>query len=449
MPGLDDGRFLRGLDFSSHRKIVVAVSGGSDSLSLLLLTQSYLAALAPDVALLAVTVDHGLRPEAAAEADAVAALCAKQGIAHRTLVWGGDKPKTGLIAAAREARYGLLADAAQDFGTDIVLTGHTMDDQAETVAMRAQRGEGAGLSGMAAATLFDERVWIVRPLLGVRRDALRGWLMERGVRWIDDPTNDNSDYERVRMRSSLAASGSVEELAARARHAGGVRRRLSDGAADLVRRYACMPSAGLFRVEAALFEEQACPTDAATLAVRAMLAVAGGTPRLPDVERTQDLMRLLGQGPARVALSRAIAERRKDVVWFRREARALPELFATSSSVLWDGRWLIRSTTRHENVRIASLGKQRAVEHAPVLASDPPSLVSAALSLEPGVFDDLDFFAPAGSDAAALKGTFARPVIAPFARFLLDFDLALAAAMAELRHAPPPPASPWKNHIEA
>src|SRR5690606_11149287 len=132
--------------------------------------------------------------------------------------------------ASREARYALRAQAAADFGTDCILTGHTMDDQAETVAMRAQRGAGAGLAGMARATLFDERVWIVRPLLDVRRQELRAYLQTHDVRWIDDPSNQNRAYERVRIRATLS-DDEIETGAAEARAAGAARRTLANACA--------------------------------------------------------------------------------------------------------------------------------------------------------------------------------------------------------------------------
>ncbi|MET0545951.1 MAG: tRNA lysidine(34) synthetase TilS [Caulobacterales bacterium] len=197
--------------------IAVAVSGGSDSMALLRLAAR--GARENGSRIIAATVDHGLRPEAAREASWVKDQCARisadlnltDPIQHETLHWTGPKPSTGIPAAARQARYALLADWARRHGADRILIGHTMDDQAETVAFRIASGAGArGLTGLR--TLGVCPVWpegrgilLARPLLDVRRADLKSLLKAEGVEWLSDPTNEDDQYARPRMRARLAA----------------------------------------------------------------------------------------------------------------------------------------------------------------------------------------------------------------------------------------------------
>jgi len=205
-------RSISSITFPTDGKIVIALSGGSDSTALLTFARDVFLARGETDRLLAVTVDHGLRPESAAEARRAGDLCASLGIGHVTRRWDGAKPSSGLQAAAREARYRLLAGEAAG---GIVLTGHTMDDQLETVAMRQARGSGRGLSGIAPATLYEGRSWFVRPLIATRRTALREHLSALGLSWIEDPSNRDPRFERVRVRQSIA-DGEADDAAIRA-----------------------------------------------------------------------------------------------------------------------------------------------------------------------------------------------------------------------------------------
>jgi tRNA(Ile)-lysidine synthase len=262
-----------------------------------------------------VTIDHGLRPEAAAEALAVGAICERLGILHETRRWTGSKPATGIAGAARLARYALLAQAAEAHGCDVVLTGHTMDDQAETVAMRQPRGEGRGLAGMATATLYRDRTWILRPLLGLRRAALREALVDADIGWIDDPSNDNTAAERVRVRRALAAEpGAVERLAAIAARAGDERRADAEAAAAWL---ACAQPVGPGRVS---LPRHALGEDAPLTAVRALLAAIGGAEHLPAEAATLALLERLRTG-GNAALAHTLVRRTGGILMLERERR--------------------------------------------------------------------------------------------------------------------------------
>src|SRR6202790_4922314 len=156
-------------DWKRAPAIVLAVSGGPDSIALVGLAARWRRGLTRGPRLIAVTVDHGLRAEAAREARDVRRLARALDLPHRTLRWAGTKPKTGLPAAARAARYRLLAQAARANGATHILTAHTRDDQAETLLMRMLRG--SGLSGLAAMARESERdgLLLARPFLNVSK----------------------------------------------------------------------------------------------------------------------------------------------------------------------------------------------------------------------------------------------------------------------------------------
>ncbi len=183
------------------RHIVVAISGGSDSMALLALSWEHAHNIG--AALSVLTFDHGLRVGSANEALWVHHWCVSRGLAHTTLDWIGHKPGTGIQAAARKARYDALASEVRRIGADVLLTGHTANDQAETYVMRKARSESAS----SLASILPEIKWdgvrIVRPLLGLKREALRDMLRARNIEWLEDPSNDDEKFERVRVRKAL------------------------------------------------------------------------------------------------------------------------------------------------------------------------------------------------------------------------------------------------------
>ena len=224
-------------DWKGAPAIILAVSGGPDSMALMWLAARWRRALARGPRLVAVTVDHGLRAEAGREAREVKRLAQSLDLPHRTLRWTGPKPKTGLPAAARSARYRLLAQAARAERATHVLTAHTRDDQAETLLMRLLRGSGiAGLAAMARET-EREGVRLARPLLTVSKARLIATLEKAKIGFADDPTNRDVNFTRPRIRSlmpALAAEGgdarSLARLAARLARANAAVEILADGA---------------------------------------------------------------------------------------------------------------------------------------------------------------------------------------------------------------------------
>ncbi|MEX0406259.1 tRNA lysidine(34) synthetase TilS [Aquibium sp. LZ166] len=428
---------------------MVAVSGGSDSLSLLILLDAYLRATGGEI--LAVTVDHGLRPQAADEAAMVARLCAQRGIRHRTIRWEGEKPATGVSAASREARYRLLAEAAVEAGTSVVMTGHTMNDQAETIAMRRERGDGRGLAGMAPATLYDGKVWIVRPLLGWRRSDLRAFLAEAGVSWVDDPSNEMAQYERVAARRALAGPEEDEIVAAlieQGRLAAEDRVATGEHAGEIIARYASLVSPGLVRLDPAFAQVNDRP--GARLALRILLAAVGGREHLPDAARARKLYERLEGAAFRGTLGGTVVDLRKSgTAYLHREMRAgWTGAMPAAAGGVWDGRYRISGGGLPENAVVEALGGTLAAARVRDRNGAPQALMRAAMAAEPLVHVRHAESGGEGSGQGGLPERLRR-LPAPWIRFLPSFDLAPARALAELLDGDRIPEPPLRSHIAA
>lgn len=177
--------------------IAAGVSGGADSLALVLRLKDM------GRKVVALSVDHGLRPESADEVAYVAKIMADEGIEHHILKWEGTKPTTAIEAEAREARYNLLCSWCWEHKIKYLAVGHHRRDQAETFLLRLQRGSGLyGLSGMQPLS-WRNGIGIIRPQLDDNPDDLRAYLQERKIRWVEDPSNQSLDFQRVKMRKFL------------------------------------------------------------------------------------------------------------------------------------------------------------------------------------------------------------------------------------------------------
>ncbi len=349
--------------FRHHKSILVAVSGGSDSLALLHLMKF---GLDPAIALQAATVDHCMRPESAAEAACVAQICAGLNLGHKTLVWKRDEGSRESSDSARLARYALLSQHAKECGAQAVVLGHTLDDQAETVLMRAVRAtEISGTGGLAAMAELathainpQTKVQLIRPLLDVRRTELRDYLRSQKIQWIDDPSNVKISSERVRTRRALrdgAPFPAPEALARLARLSGRTRAWLNCETARYLRHNAVASSDQITLKRS----EEAHEVIIAN-AIANLVLVAGGLKYRPAAGKLTDLVSAFRAGiTLRRTLGRALISVGKGGATFSREKRnieAKPETYPA----LYDGRIFLDPEGR-EHVFIEAIEQFRPV----------------------------------------------------------------------------------------
>ncbi|MDD9911234.1 MAG: tRNA lysidine(34) synthetase TilS [Ahrensia sp.] len=330
---------------SAHAKIVVAVSGGGDSMAMLhlLVAAKRDGRIASDICV--ATVDHGLRDGSAQEAKFVASWSQEFGLCHQTLKWSPRLQASS--QAARLARYELLARHAIDIGATAILLGHTVNDQAETVLMRAQRmvGDSAtrGLSAIPPLAHYSvapgERVTLLRPLLTVHREALRSMLKEAGLPWIDEPSNEDLRFERIRARAALRADPDlpgpqhIAELAALAQRSRHWLNAQAESALDLHLR---VSNEGKLHLERAHL-----PRVVSEQVFACLICVVGGGEHWPAPSKLHDLVEAYGDGlPLRRNLGRALVTIDASGARFERESRNLPKVEDQESGP-FDGRFFI------------------------------------------------------------------------------------------------------------
>lgn len=311
-----------------HGKTIgVALSGGGDSTALLHLC------LRAGLRVEAVTVDHRLRPESVAEAALVGKWCRALGVPHEVRVWEHGEVPGNLMDAARRARMGLILNWAKSRGIGVVALGHTRDDVAETFLMGLGRAAGiAGLSGLRR--WWDEGdVRCHRPLLDAGREELRAWLRAEGISWVDDPSNENDRFARVKARQALAA---LEPLGITAD-------RLAEVAGHLARAQAALAvqvsaaerwveeRAGALRISAGLWSEPGEVQRQLLVAMVLWLSGAEYAPRAAEVERLRAAMA--------AGRDATLARCRAHGGWLMRETRAVGAPVPVGQ--VWDGRWAV------------------------------------------------------------------------------------------------------------
>lgn len=336
--------------FGAGPRMAVAVSGGADSTALALLMQGWVAAQGG--ALVALIVDHGLRADSAAEAELAQSRLAARGIAARVLNISGLGGGAAMQARARAARHEALAQAARAAGCVFLALGHHAGDQSETVAMRAARGD-SGLEGMAGWAARGDVV-LLRPLLGMAPARLREFLRAEGMEWVEDPSNENMKFERVRWRRA-----GVSAVAADA----GARRAAAREAAAFMARHVCLRAEGFAVVGA-----EAMPP----VALAALLRVVAGADYPPGRVQVAALAAWLR--PATLGGVRLARTAKFGGGWLlAREPAACAAPVPAVAGAVWDGRFRLLET--FPGAQLGALGKCNDKPAGP----DLPALVRQGL----------------------------------------------------------------------
>ncbi len=341
---------------SGHpRPIAVAVSGGGDSLALLLIARHWARAARRE--LIVLTVDHRLQAAGAAWSADCAAIATRLGCGFRSLAWEGDKPAHGLPAAARQARHRLLADAARQTGASVILLGHTADDILEARAMRAAGSTTPEPREWAPSPAWPEGrgVFLLRPLLGVRRAALRGWLQDQEETWMEDPANDDTTYARVRARRLMRDEQDPGERTEPPPL------RIAEAVED---------EAGVLTLSRHILRA-APPADAARLVAMAAVCAGGGSRRPAGARVLRAAAILTGDGPVVTTLAGARLEAEGEQIRVFREPGEAGRGGLAPGRGIWDGRFEIAEAA--EVRRLAGLGSRLGPEDRRRVNALPPA----------------------------------------------------------------------------
>mgnify|MGYP006423228537 CR=1 FL=1 len=338
--------------------LVLAVSGGGDSTALMHLAAEWAGSRPAGAGrLAALTVDHGLRPEAAAEAAMVARAARRLSIDHDVVTWREHEARGNLQGAARAARYRLMGDWARRAGRSAVVLAHTQDDQAETVLMALARAAGVdGLSAMAPVTEARGIAWL-RPFLGVGRGALREMLSARDAGWAEDPGNDDPRQERVRARRALAHLAPLgldaPALAGTAGRMRTARAALEHGALALARRAVRLEAGDVMLDEPALAD---APEELARRVMADAVWFVSGA-ESPPRGRALSGARARLTGGGRTTLAGCLLTAGRGILRITREYAAIADL-ACPADAPWDGRWRLEGPAAPEDARLAALGPE-------------------------------------------------------------------------------------------
>ena len=388
--------------------LLLAVSGGSDSMALMHLAAT--SAQEYNVACSVVTVDHGLRAGSSAEAEFVKSAAQDLGLAHHTLRWtGGAVTQGNLQKNARDARYALIANHGGDGA--VVLTGHTVDDQGETFLLRLRRGSGLdGLSSMPSKRHVpsgDGGYWLLRPLLEFKRELLQAFLNQRSVAWVNDPSNEETRFDRIKMRTALVQLKELgigaENIADAACHLQRARDALDQETRLFVRKF-CLIEHGDLLIDLLEFKKLHIEYQYRLLAEA--LKWVSSNPYRPRFDALKRIFENSLSGKIQTIHGCQIYPQ-KTQIRVSREFKAVAEnRINLVDGAVWDRRWkvLCLGSQPPSQLTIAPLGPEGATW---VRGKGDFSLPFRALQAHPGIFQGKDLlYAPSMIENNQFSATF-------------------------------------------
>ena len=402
-------------DLKQHNHILVAVSGGSDSVALLYLLYDW-AKDRDGLKLSVATIDHGLRGDSADEARHVGQIAKKLGLRHIIEKWMDEKPASAVSQKAREARYALLSKIAHDVGATVIALGHNRDDQRETIVMRAKRAKfsdfdnapdemtNLGLAGMYPYVSYCgppdyKSVALARPVLSIARAKLRLFLERMGECWIDDPSNEDDHYERVRLRKEFAAHPSkyptAYQIGKFADRVATYRQFLAFKSALVLETHVHMSQhLGLFDGVAVVARAEFCCESEQEMRylLRMLIGIVGGRNYLVSPDKANRLVKNIQDGSlVRSSIGSVVIELQKDQIRLWRENRNLPVIKVDElgkSVISWDGRIIYRFSDLHirQQLVLRSLGADGIERIETDLKRSLKPLLRKSLLTQPAIF---------------------------------------------------------------
>lgn len=409
---------IKVLNINNNAAVAVACSGGPDSMALALVAQAW--AKGRKSKIIALTVDHGLRKESAKEARQVCVWLKKHGIAHAILSWRGRKPTRNIQELARKARYRLMTEYCKQHAIAHLLVAHHLEDQAETFLLRLARGSGVdGLSAMSAlTTMYD--VTLARPLLGLPKSEMLDYLKKRRQDYVNDPSNENPAFERVKIRRLLPVLAEVglsaDRLAKTAATMARARAHLEEETGKFLNSACKIYAEGYARLEHIRISEEIALRALATL-----IMIIGGNDvktRINDLERLYAALKSPGFRGA--TLGGCVFSQHKGAILIYRELKAVakPVSIQSGTTVLWDNRFDITAQVPRGLWRVGALTQKGWLWLAKTQKTKNPFASKNILYSLPALRDfkgrivavpHLKFSAQGVSCAAAFKSTPATP----------------------------------------